>query len=402
MHRLSVLFVLAFSLLPGLASAYTEVVSFGDSLSDFGNNGIATTGPTTTPPSQIGSVWCQQLAVNLFGLPFANSNSGGTDYAQGGAVTNDMFSQVTAYLTAHPTASATALYTFIGGGNDILDYLEAHPTDSAGLLTTATTAANNIATQITSIVNAGGRTILWLNMFPIDKTPGALLSGDGPLLVPAINQYNTIFNQKVASLRAQFPSVAFVAVDANTMANGIIANPATYGLVNVTSGCEGLSVNADTYLFWDSLHPTSRGHQLIANLVYSLLPAGVTYTGWTVEQGLAGQDALQTAVIAHDRLNNLYKYALGLDPHTNYSPGGMGLPVVQIGNFSGSNYLTLTFTGVATDVTYQVQASSNLATGWTTIQTYQGGVAPGTVTVKDTQPVTTSSQRLMRLLMTIP
>ena len=79
------------------------------------------------------------------------------------------------------------------------------------------------------------------------------------------------------------------------------------------------------------------------------------------------------------------------------------MPSVQVKNISGTNYLTMTFDGVATDVTYKVQASSNLSAGWTTIQTFSsGGAAPGTVTVQDTQAISASTQRYLRLYMSIP
>lgn len=128
-----------------------------------------------------------------------------------------------------------------------------------------------------------------------------------------------------------------------------------------------------------------------------------TYASWAAQNGLIGANALQTAVIAHDNLNNLFKYALGLTPTTNYNPGDPHLPSIAVQNIAGSNYLTLTFTGVATDVTYQVQATNNLNGTWTTIQTFASGDAtPGTVTVRDTQAVGATPKRFMRLLLTIP
>jgi len=106
-----------------------------------------------------------------------------------------------------------------------------------------------------------------------------------------------------------------------------------------------------------------------------------------------------TAVVANDGFSNLLKYALGLNPATRYNSGSAGMPSVAVQN----NYLSLTFNGVATDVTYKVQASSDLNGAWTTIQTFpSGGAAPGTQTVQDSQPTSAYSKRFMRLLMTAP
>ena len=121
---------------------------------------------------------------------------------------------------------------------------------------------------------------------------------------------------------------------------------------------------------------------------------GGTYANWVTQNSLTGNNALLTTVLAKDGLNNLFKYALGLNPTTHYNAGSAGIPSVAIQN----NYLRLTFNGVANDVTYTVQASSDLAT-WTTIQTFpSGGTAPGLQTVQDSQPMSAYTKRFMRLL----
>ena len=120
-----------------------------------------------------------------------------------------------------------------------------------------------------------------------------------------------------------------------------------------------------------------------------------TYAYWAAQEGLTGNNAQESAIISPDGITNITKYALGLDPHTTYNPGSTGLPVVKL-NTAGT-YLTLTFTGVATDVTYTVQASSTLAGPWATIYTYKGAPPPGTVVVQDTQAVSGATQRYMRL-----
>jgi hypothetical protein len=130
---------------------------------------------------------------------------------------------------------------------------------------------------------------------------------------------------------------------------------------------------------------------------------GQTFSSWATANGLTGNNAKQTAVLEPDGLNNLYKYSLGLNPSLVYNPGAAGLPVVQMVAVSNVNYLELSFDGVATDVTYTVQATSSLTGTWTTLATFpSGGSAPGNQTVQDNQPENVSSQRFMRLLMTSP
>ena len=148
---------------------------------------------------------------------------------------------------------------------------------------------------------------------------------------------------------------------------------------------------------------------MIGSYTYNVTP--VTYATWCGNNHLTGTNAPQTAVIAHDRLNNLYKYALGLNPATNDnkpdptppSAGSTPLPLVAVQSVSGVNYLTLTFTGVATGVTYKIQASSDLTSPWNTIQTFpSGGFAPETQTVQHTQSIISSKNRFLRLLMSVP
>jgi phospholipase/lecithinase/hemolysin len=76
----------------------------------------------------------------------------------------------------------------------------------------------------------------------------------------------------------------------------IVAAPSDYWLVNVTDSSQGIPVDPDTYLFWDGLHPTTHGHNILA----------------TTAAGVIAEDALSEDSAKSDR---------GLsDPHAN-TPG---------------------------------------------------------------------------------
>ena len=94
------------------------------------------------------------------------------------------------------------------------------------------------------------------------------------------------------------------------------------------------------------------------------------------------------------------KYALGLNPNAIYNAtsAGLQLSVPAIGSGNGLSY---TFTGTASDVTYIVEANSDLGATWTPLYTHTG-TAPGTVTVQDSQAVTAGAQRFVRLRVTRP
>ena len=170
--------------------------------------------------------------------------------------------------------------------------------------------------------------------------------------------------------------------------------------------------STDIYHDSDGIHPNDLGHQLIADCVgtqylQQIDPTANVYAFWTSVSGLSGTAAQQSTVLQPDGLTNLLKYACGLNPALSYNPSATGVPAVQVQNLSGKPYLTLTFTGVATDVTYTVQATSDPSlpsSQWTKLYTFpSGGTAPpGTVTVPDTEPITGLKPRFLRLQVSSP
>ncbi len=48
-------------------------------------------------------------------------------------------------------------------------------------------------------------------------------------------------------------------------------NPAAYGFADITDSSDGTSVNPDTSIFWDGVHPTTAGHFQLAAEAYTLL-----------------------------------------------------------------------------------------------------------------------------------
>jgi hypothetical protein len=107
---------------------------------------------------------------------------------------------------------------------------------------------------------------------------------------------------------------------------------------------------------------------------------------------------------AGDGIPNLVKYALGLNPLS--VTGATHLPSGSIESYSGTDYLTLTVNRSAdpADITYIVEVSSNLLSGWVS-------GAPNTVTltntatqlvVRDTAPVPSANARFIRLRVTNP
>jgi hypothetical protein len=120
----------------------------------------------------------------------------------------------------------------------------------------------------------------------------------------------------------------------------------------------------------------------------------MTYFGTTDATG----DRADTASAAGDGMANLLKYALGLDPNIPATPAAAGLSL-EVPTDGGGDHLRFTFTGTAADVTYIVEANSDLNGVWTPLYTHSGS-APGTVVVDDPQPLSEQPRRFIRLRVT--
>ncbi|HUC86394.1 MAG TPA: hypothetical protein VL970_14455, partial [Candidatus Acidoferrales bacterium] len=107
---------------------------------------------------------------------------------------------------------------------------------------------------------------------------------------------------------------------------------------------------------------------------------------------------------AGDGVPNLIKYALGLNP-TNAATSAE-LPTGSLQSAAGQTYLILTVNRAAepTDVTYTVEVSTNLLTGWEAGSPYTVTLTNSTtqLVVQDATPVPAATAQFMRLTVTNP
>jgi phospholipase/lecithinase/hemolysin len=268
---------------PGQVS---QIVTFGDSLSDAGNASIATLGASPGPgyatrtitgvPFPVGyftnpqtgtgpsGLWIDQFAakVGVADPSPALAPLGGSNYAVGGALTGsasagDMQNQVNLFLATHPgNVSPTALYTLWGGSNDV--FAAQNPV----------TAADNIATQIKELAADGGHNFLWLDLPNLGQIPA--LSGNPPVSAAA-NLASQAFDQEWAIQVANLDSLGInvIGVDVGNLFNQILADPGAFGFSNVVAACNLIpGCDPNTFLYWDTIHPTTYADSLVANLAY--------------------------------------------------------------------------------------------------------------------------------------
>jgi outer membrane lipase/esterase len=274
-------------------AAFSQIISFGDSLSDTGNVFVATGGVTPGAPYvggnfSNGPVWVEVLASQL-GVANPDPNLlGGTNYAWGGARTTtdnaspSTQSQLMAYLTdVGGVADSNALYTILTGGND-LQAFGVGGTDVAGL----TADAQAVATFAQDLINAGAENILIVNVPDLGKAP--ISDGNEGLVTSLTQFFNTELQNSIAGLDPT--KVNFL--DVFTITQELVADPALFGLSNVTESCLAVTAGVggaicDDFLFWDDLHPTAAGHQLIGDAAFAAV-VPVPAAAWLFGSALIG------------------------------------------------------------------------------------------------------------------
>ena len=285
------------------AGGFSAIYAFGDSLSDAGNISILTADRLPVSPIYSdgrfsnGNVWVQDLAQNL-GLPALKpSLAGGTDYAYGGAETGgtavhtanptDLPSQLGQFVANVPKPSPTALYTVWAGSNDVLDIANSKetPTQQAANVQQAVT---NEAGFIEGLVAHCAKDLVVMDVPDLGKTPYEMARPTSDATSSALAE--TYYAELGAALQ-QIMASGKVSIDyINTfgLLDMAVANPAAYGLSNVTqpvwtgnltSSSSGalaaIGAAQNGYLFFDDLHPTAAGHALLADAVTQTLTGRV-------------------------------------------------------------------------------------------------------------------------------
>lgn len=287
---------------------YSTIVVFGDSLSDTGNvallayekYGVYAPGPAvdytlgrftdggdTIPAARnYMGVWIEQLAESMPGRPeIKDSLDGGTNYAYGFATTGsgtsplcfvscDVYSvqvenigqQISDYLATHPKIDKHTLFVIWGGAVDLLN---------ATSVDDVVNAAVQEAFNIQRLIQAGATQILVPNLPPLGLVPrfnGSLSTRVTASAASAL--FNSYLALGVSLLRDLYARkhLSIYELDVFNLMRSIVASPSSYSLTNVTDPAQfNFYVNPDTYLFWDDLHPTTRGHNILAGAALDLM-----------------------------------------------------------------------------------------------------------------------------------
>ncbi len=383
------------AIMPVQAQQFSNVISFGDSLSDAGNVAAETPGlpagnSFTTNPDAVAA---QHIAA-AFGYTQTNSLAGGFNYAWAGACVQTATGatappcvsnavpripvQISQYLTPRSNvADPTALYTMWAGANDILAPLVANLwTNAAAITAGVLPIAAAFTTQTARLQAAGANYIAVFNLPDLGRTPQLIAAGlaaaGGTSL--ATLSYNNALNGGLATMRD-----GIIPINVFGLVNEVFANPAAYGFTNITgracgsgSGTNSVACGPvgsglpftyalgtnETFFFADGLHPTGAAHRLLANVVVATIhaPGQVSLAGEVPLQVYADHSgvinnqlfALQGAARAEGEAQGFANIQLGQQKYTA-TPNSAA---------ADSNLVTLT---VGADARYSEQTSLGVA-----------------------------------------
>lgn len=271
------------------ATAFSKIVVFGDSLNDRGNmlqftGGAFPNAPLYTSGRQTnGAVWVEYLAPRL-GMADKIVN-----YAVVGAMTRptpqfptgnvwsdtfpglegtDVTSQVNDYLTdAGGVADSAALFILEGGANDFPRVAD------PGVIVA------NLMYCLGALESRGAKHIMITNLPDIGRTPRLFLAEQMQLVPPGTAAYLSAacgqLNQALVSVAAAISpaDVTLTVADVYGLMGTVAQNPSAYGIVNAQLPYLGFGAGTDpkTWLFWDDLHPTTRGHELLSDSAVNAL-----------------------------------------------------------------------------------------------------------------------------------
>lgn len=263
------------------STSFTNIVAFGDSLTD---NGTSTSIGDTYGNGRYtdGDIWVEMLSRTLSTKLYDVAYGGATT----GSVEPNLLWQVAAAIADEtiPTGIGDdgTLFTIWAGANDYFygEYF--------GQAVAAEDVVANIRSAMTTLAGDGATSIMVANLPDLGLTP-KYYNGENEL---AAHAWTMAFNSELyAALNTFVINNSFVDIyylDINSVFSGSIL--LDDGTIN--------QVYWD-YLFYDDVHPTEKGHLDVAVAAYEVLSTGpmsaipVPAAAWLLGSGLVGLIALR-------------------------------------------------------------------------------------------------------------
>lgn len=104
--------------------------------------------------------------------------------------------------------------------------------------------------SVTSLYNAGYHNFLFMNLPPLDRTPGNLGKADPSPNKTQIGWWDSSLEQHRKAFAKEYPAANTMLFDTNTFLNGVLDNAGAYGITNTTNFCAGY-LYADVLTDWE-------------------------------------------------------------------------------------------------------------------------------------------------------
>jgi phospholipase/lecithinase/hemolysin len=260
---------------PSPCAAYNAIMAFGDSYTDTGNL-------PSSPPDywngrfSNGQLWIEYVSQTQgFGYNAANN------YAVSGTEAEDLGTQISKFPGT--SNSANVLFAIWSGNNDFANHVSLGTNDSAWN-TRITNAVASLVAASDLLYQKGARKLVLFNQIDLTQVPSIrnhYTASFRTYLLGKIQTFNTRLTNSVPALLSAHPGLVLYYVDAYSDMNYLLSHYGAYGFTQATQDAlddSNLSDKSFTgpganYVFWDSQHPTTKTHNVIASWVNSLLPA---------------------------------------------------------------------------------------------------------------------------------
>lgn len=272
-----------------------RMVIFGDSLSDTINvyNGSYGTVPNHASwfvgHFSNGKVWHEYLAgsLNLPGYVWATVNAESGEKP----LFNDFDKQLdsfSAYLGKTENDDiAQTLFTVLFGGNDFIAGGKS-PDDIIAMY----------RVQLARLATMGAQHIAIFRLPDFSRIPH--VATWTPAEKGALKNKSENFNQQLdrllGELRTAYPKVNFFTVKLDSAFNDLLSESDKYGFVNTSESCLNISASGISYatgiavkptckaangafVFWDTMHPTTKSHALLAEMIRETIVQHLTSGG---------------------------------------------------------------------------------------------------------------------------
>lgn len=270
---------------------FSSYFFFGDSLTDNGNTFFYTGQP---PAPYVGGrfsngpTFAEYLRSGLTAVTAApSSQKTNINFAFAGAtatgstpVPASLGVQLSLYQSRGITASPNDLFVVLAGANDILNGVQVaanqNATAMSGIGVGASTA---VASSVQSLASFGAKNILVLNLPDISKTP-RFTTGSGVAAASLVQNASYAFNNDIKGRIAGLSLAADVNVtvfDLSAVLQTILSNPQRFGFSVTNQEYVGILLaggnpgDVNNYVFWDGIHPTTKTHQIFANVLTEVL-----------------------------------------------------------------------------------------------------------------------------------